>query len=117
MSSASKAALPAASDPERVSVSRSGGIQILWKDGHASQYDLQYLRDRCPCATCRGTHEAGQTPAAPNPLPLYKPKLRILDVEPVGSYALRIRWNDGHSSGIYSYAYLREICSCAQCAA
>ncbi|MCS6951825.1 MAG: DUF971 domain-containing protein [Bryobacterales bacterium] len=107
--------MPAASEPERISVSRATGIQIVWKDGHTSQYELQYLRDRCPCATCRGAHETGPTPPAPNPLALFKPKLRILDVEPVGAYALRIRWNDGHSSGIYSYAYLRQICSCAEC--
>ena len=37
-------------------------------------------------------------------------------VEPVGNYAIRIAWNDGHSSGIYSYEHLRKICPCPECA-
>jgi DUF971 family protein len=38
-------------------------------------------------------------------------------VEPVGSYAIRINWSDGHSSGIYSYDHFRNICPCAACRA
>jgi len=36
-------------------------------------------------------------------------------VEPVGRYALQFKWNDGHSSGIYSFEHLRNICPCEQC--
>ncbi len=107
-----------AAEPERISISRSGGVKILWKDGHQSDYGLEYLREHCPCATCSGTHATPPAaPTAASPLPLYKPKLRMLDVEPVGNYAIRIKWNDGHSSGIYSYVHLRRICPCAACAA
>jgi DUF971 family protein len=35
----------------------------------------------------------------------------------VGAYALRIFWNDGHSSGIYSWEHLRRICPCDECRA
>ena len=38
-----------------------------------------------------------------------------LDVEQVGSYAIRIHWNDGHSAGIYSYEHFRDICPCLEC--
>ncbi|MCL6508987.1 MAG: DUF971 domain-containing protein [Bryobacteraceae bacterium] len=106
----------AAAEPERISISRSGGVKILWKDGHQSDYGLEYLREHCPCATCTGAHGTPPAPAA-NPLSLYKPKLRMLDVEPVGNYAIRIKWNDGHSSGIYSYVHLRRICPCPVCTA
>jgi DUF971 family protein len=41
--------------------------------------------------------------------------LKILEVEPVGSYALRIVWSDGHSTGIYSYQHFRDICPCDEC--
>lgn len=98
--------------PERVSISKSKGVVIEWGDGHRSEYALKYLRDACPCATCTGAH--GQPPA-PNPFALYKPALKIESVEPVGAYALRILWNDGHSTGIYSYEHLRLICPCQQC--
>lgn len=48
---------------------------------------------------------------------MYTPAPKMLNVEPVGSYALKIFWNDGHSSGIYSWDHLRNICACAECAA
>jgi len=93
-------------DPRHIAVSRSKGITIEWGDGRRSYYDLRYLRDRCPCASCSGTH--GKTPQA-SPFPMFQPALRIVEVEPVGNYALRIRWSDGHSTGIYSYDYLRSL--------
>ena len=105
-------------DPEHIAISKSKGIRIDWKDGHHSEYGLQYLRDQCPCATCTGAHGTPPArPEPPNPLQLYKPTLKMNDVEPVGNYAIRILWNDGHSTGIYSYDHLRQICPCAECAA
>jgi DUF971 family protein len=107
---------PKAIAPERVAISKSKGVVIEWADGHRSEYALKFLRDACPCATCTGAH--GQPPArdrVANPLALYKPALKIESVEPVGNYALRIVWNDGHSTGIYSYEHLRLICSCDEC--
>lgn len=104
-------------DPEHIAIAKSSGITIDWKDGHRSEYSLKYLRDHCPCATCAETH--GPSPAAPaqdNPLQLYKPKLKMEKVEPVGQYAIRMHWNDGHNAGIYSYDYFREICPCVECA-
>jgi hypothetical protein len=44
---------------------------------------------------------------------MFQPALKMLAVEPVGNYAIRINWSDGHSSGIYSYDHFREICQCA----
>jgi DUF971 family protein len=106
--------------PEHIAISKSKGVKIDWSDGHRSDYTLAYLRDECPCATCTGAH--GTEPAksnyskpADNPFQMYKPALKMLDVEPVGHYAIRINWSDGHNSGIYSYDRLREICPCDDC--
>ncbi len=102
---------PSAIDPERIAISKSKGIRIDWKDGHSCEYGLEYLRDHCPCAQCTGAH--GTPPrekTSTQLLPMYKPKLKIENVEEVGSYALRIYWNDGHSSGIYSWEHLRQLC-------
>ena len=110
-------------DPEHIAISKSKGIEIDWKDGHHSSYSNAVLRDECPCATCTGAH--GTPPertnfsspgaAAANPFQMFKPAPKMLNIEPVGNYALKIFWNDGHSSGIYSWDHLREICPCEQC--
>ena len=41
--------------------------------------------------------------------------IRMLGVEEVGTYAIRILWNDNHSAGIYSYEHFRGICPCEEC--
>ena len=81
-----------------------------------------YLRDECPCATCTGAHGTEpqksdySAPSKATPFPMFKPAVKMLNIEEVGSYAIRIDWNDGHNSGIYSYELLRRICPCPECA-
>ncbi len=104
-------------DPEHIAISRSAGVKIDWKDSHHSEYQLQYLRDNCPCAQCAGSH--GNPPAPKStgsPFQMYAPRLKMVQVEPVGNYALRIVWNDGHSTGLYSFEHFRSICPCPECA-
>jgi len=109
-------------DPQHLAISKSKGIKIDWKDGHRSEYPLQYLRDKCPCAGCTGAHgtaprpPGGETPPA-SPFQMYQPALKMLGVEAVGNYAIRIDWSDGHKAGIYSYEHFRRICPCAECQA
>lgn len=91
-------------------------LAILWSDGHMSAYPYRYLRDKCPCATCSESGPRPQT--APSPLPILGIKpLKPERAELVGRYALQIYWSDGHSSGIYSFNFLRELCPCAECTA
>jgi DUF971 family protein len=47
---------------------------------------------------------------------MYKPKPRAQAATQVGNYAIQISFNDGHSTGIFSYDYLRTLCPCAECA-
>ena len=109
-----------AAEPEHIAISKSKWIKIDWRDRHHSEYPLEYLRDNCPCASCTGAH--GTEPqktnysAPPKELfPMYKPKLKMLNIEQVGAYAMRIDWSDGHNTGIYSFDYLRRICPCQEC--
>src|SRR5258708_4132624 len=102
-------------DPEHIAVSKSKGIEIDWKDGHHSSYRVEYLRDWRPCATGRGAHgteprrKPSGAPAAPEtPFQMFKPRERMVSIEPVGNYALRIVWVDGHGSGTYSFDHLRK---------
>jgi prepilin-type processing-associated H-X9-DG protein len=107
------------SDPKHVDISLSQGVNIVWLDGHQSQYQLEYLRKNCPCATCRNVHGTG-TPAAAaavSAFPMFKAAMKLTSVEAVGRYAVRLQWNDGHNTGIYSFNHLREICPCEECRA
>lgn len=113
-----------AADPEHIAISKSKGIKIDWRDGHHSEYGVAYLRDECPCATCTGAHGTepqkssySQGSPAANPFKMFQPVLKMLNVEEVGEYAIRIHWSDGHNTGIYSYTHLREICPCEACRA
>ena len=107
----------------KVHVSTGTGVDVTWADGHASHYEFAYLRDECPCATCNDAREkkAALGPAAltlqPSAvLPMFKPKARAQAATQVGNYAIQINFTDGHSTGIYSYDHLRNICPCAECA-
>jgi len=41
---------------------------------------------------------------------MFKPALKMVDVESIGSYAVRITWSDGHNTGIYPFDHFRRIC-------
>jgi len=107
-------------EPEHIAISKSKGIKIDWRDRHHSEYPLAYLRDECPCASCTGAHgtepqKSSYAAPAKEAFPMFKPTLRMLNVEQVGAYAVRIDWSDGHNTGIYSFDYLRRICPCREC--
>jgi DUF971 family protein len=105
----------------KVHVKTGMGVDIVWADGHSSHFDFAFLRDNCPCATCNDEREKKESspsvklPASPL-LPMYKPKLTAQAATQVGNYAIQISFNDGHSTGIFSYAYLRTLCPCEECA-
>ena len=54
-------------------------------------------------------------PKKGGPLVLYEAPPRPVEATPVGKYAIRFKWNDGHESGIYSWEYLRNVCQCDEC--
>lgn len=73
--------------------------------GEAERYVLpfEFLRVHSPSAEVKG-HGPGQ-----ETLVLGKQLVGIRDIEPVGQYAVRLVFDDGHDSGLYSWKYLREI--------
>jgi DUF971 family protein len=103
----------------KVHVTTGQGVEITWSDGHASRYDFVYLRDQCPCAVCndeRAKKEKMSPNAGASVLPMFKPRATAKAAKAVGSYAIQIDFSDGHSTGIYSFSHLREICPCESCA-
>jgi DUF971 family protein len=103
-----------------VALSKEGPdrLVIQWSDGHGGVYTWQHLRGQCPCASCR---EERQKP--PDPFRILSSKdlaqtgpLAPTAVTPVGLYAYKITWNDGHDTGIYTLDSLRyELCQCPEC--
>jgi ATP-binding protein involved in chromosome partitioning len=87
-------------------------VQILWKDGHESIYTGHALRVGCRCAICideiSGNKQLREESISEDVHPL--------SIDPVGRYAIRFHWSDGHSTGIYTFEHLRELCSCPICA-
>ena len=102
----------------KVFVTTGEGVAITWSDGHAGRYTFPYLRDQCPCATCNDEREkkAQEKPGTANPLPMFKPRVTAKSATSVGNYAIQIQFSDGHSTGIYSFDALREMCPCEACA-
>ena len=107
----------------RVKKTEGTGVEVDWKDGHRSRWSFAWLRNACPCATCHEEREKdGRAPGVAKPKPqallaMYEAPPRPLEATPVGNYALRFKWNDGHQSGIYSWEYLRRVCTCDLCLA
>ena len=98
--------------PRHLDLKRDEGLTVEWQDGSRSFYPVAYLRRMSPSAEQRDLRER----MAKNPLtvlPATSAKLRgplkADDAELVGNYALRIRFSDGHDTGIFSWSYLREI--------
>jgi DUF971 family protein len=105
----------------RVKKTEGTGVEIDWRDGHKSTWNFRWLRDACPCATCHDERQqAGREPGDPKPSPkallvMYEDPPRPVEVTPVGKYALKFKWNDGHEAGLYSWDYLRRVCQCSSC--
>jgi len=87
-------------------------FSIDWGDGHATVYDFTALRWLCPCAYCRG--EAGMPGWLDSAPALTDEQTRMTDVHLVGNYAVSPHWGDGHSTGFYPFALLRDRCPCPE---
>jgi len=99
-----------ATTPTRLDLKRDRGLTIEWGDGTSSYYSIAYLRRMSPSADMRQLREEMDK----NPLTVIQQPGRggplvAVDAELVGNYAIRITFSDGHSSGIYTWEYLREI--------
>jgi DUF971 family protein len=102
--------------PARIHADRAARtLHLEWPDGHATTYDFTALRWLCPCAYCRG--EAGMPGWLDSKPTLTDDQTRMTDIQLVGSYAVCPTWGDGHHTGYYTFAILRDRCPCAECTA
>ncbi len=87
---------------EAVHLKEARLLRLTWADDFSVEMPLYYLRGWCPCAACQG-HEGSLKwvePAA---------GVTLLELAPIGNYALGFSFSDDHFSGIYSYEYLRRL--------
>ena len=104
--------MPAMDDtpPRHLHLDRDRGLEVEWPDGRRIHYPIAWLRRMSPSADSRELRkELESNPLAVLPAGTSSGPLRAEAIEPVGNYAIRLRFSDGHASGIYSWRYLREI--------
>ena len=77
-------------------------LALVWPDGRRQEMSAELLRVESPSAEVQG-HGADQKTT-----PLGKQAVRIVAIEPVGQYAVRISFDDGHDTGIYSWVLLAD---------
>ena len=78
-------------------------LEVRYASGQSFSLSSEFLRVESPSAEVKG-HGPGQEVTVPG-----KRDVRILRLEPVGNYAVRIIFDDGHSTGLYTWRYLREL--------
>lgn len=83
-------------------------LAIAWSDGHETYLPLETLRRACPCAVCNGEPDVLGRGEKPEPK-LVPASFELVSHEMVGGYGWCPAWADGHSTGIYSLAYLRKL--------
>jgi len=90
--------------PTELKVDKDRGLlTVSFDDGASFSLPAELLRVMSPSAEVQG-HSPSERVTVPG-----KKSVRILRIEPVGNYAARIVFNDGHDTGLYTWAYLREL--------
>ncbi|MEC8103157.1 MAG: DUF971 domain-containing protein [Pseudomonadota bacterium] len=90
--------------PEAIKVKKSSRCVVLTYDAVECELSFELLRVMSPSAEVRG-HGAGN-----EVLQYGKRDVGLLNLEPVGNYALKLTFDDGHDTGIYNWSYLHHLC-------
>ena len=90
--------------PEELRLKDQGRtLEVRYTGGESFRLTAEYLRVESPSAEVKG-HAPGDEITVPG-----KRNVRIARLEPVGHYAVRIIFDDGHSTGLYTWQYLRKL--------
>ncbi len=100
-------AVPVDARPLRLEQAGADTLVIHWSSGQRCHYAVRTLRLACPCAGCvdEWTNERLLDPAS------VAADVHPDKIVPVGLYALSFEWSDGHSTGIYTFERLAEMCA------
>ncbi len=80
-------------------------LEVTWPDERVDRFSYLTLRAECPCATCRNEW-TGELMLDPKSI---RPDLKLTGMDNIGTYAVQFAWNDGHSSGIFTWESLRAL--------
>ncbi len=80
-------------------------LEITWPDHRVDRFPYHTLRSECPCAGCRNEW-TGERILDPTSI---RPDLKLEGMENIGTYAVQFAWNDGHSSGLFTWESLRNL--------
>ncbi len=90
--------------PEELRLAEAGAkLRVTFDNSETYDFTAEFLRVQSPSAEVKG-HGAGQEVTVPG-----KRNVLISNLEPVGNYAVRILFDDGHSTGLFSWSYLLKI--------
>lgn len=99
--------------PKHLDIKKDKGLKVEWMDGTTSFYPVAYLRRNSPSAEAKALRqELEKNPLAVLPdsaISSDAGPLTIEGAELVGNYAVKLRFSDGHDTGLFSWAYLVEI--------
>lgn len=82
---------------------QSARLEVVFEDGRVFDLPCEYLRVYSPSAEVRG-HSPDQAV-----LQTGKENVNICDIEPVGNYAVKLVFDDGHDTGLFTWDYLYEL--------
>jgi len=80
-------------------------LELAWEGEPPARVPYRQIRAQCPCASCKDEW-TGERLLDPDSI---RPDLRLEDLEAVGNYAVRLGWNHGHGSGLYTWDLLRQL--------
>lgn len=80
-----------------------------WNDGFEATIKLEDLRKECPCAECTGEKIGDVIYSRPKPVKFEPGVYELVDLKPVGNYAIAVKWANGHDTGIYTWDKLNKI--------
>lgn len=93
-----------AAPPQGITLRRESRLlRLEYADAVTYELPFEYLRVYSPSAEVRG-HGAGQ-----EVLQTGKEDVNVVRIEPIGHYAIRLEFSDGHNTGLYTWAYLRDL--------
>ena len=99
--------------PRKIDVQKAEKVMVLdWGTEGVWRLPMAVIRKMCPCALC--TDVRGQADEVSVELHMMEgleatATDELESVKPVGRYAIQIRWQDGHDTGIYTFEYLRRL--------
>lgn len=94
--------------PKQIKLKDNSHLYFRWEDDSEGLINLHLLRDECPCATCKGETILFKT-YKPQASPKVESSYQVADIQPVGNYAIQIKWKDGHNTGIYNWDFLKNL--------